>query len=160
MIPVHPTGDLARDTRDIIHSINHSETVLPLSIAPGSTAIVSGAAAVTLGGCHVDRTVFRKLLPDDRWLIYAAGEVNPGDGNALTITLRYSAANGTLTTLGTIGPTGAGVTKVAMGPFDVFATVPPTDPIPGFVLQAAKAAGVNGTAARWCLWLRLLTRNR
>ena len=106
----------------------------------------------------VDRSVFRKLLPDARWFAYGSGWVNPGDANTATVELCYEKDDGTIVVLGSVTQAGAGLVKKQLGPFDVFATagVPAGETIPSLRLRGAKTAGANGDLANWTVWLRLL----
>lgn len=118
-----------------------------------------GTAGRTFGGLSVDRSVFRELLPDARWYVYAAGMVDPGDGNVATLSLIYvEDTTGTTHTLGSTTKTGAGLVKFDMGPFDVFGTsgVPAGEDVPVIQFKAAKDAGVDGTVSAVTLWVRFL----
>jgi len=114
---------------------------------------------VQAGGVSIDRSVFRKKLPDAMWHVYAAGVADPGDGNNLTIELVYQKDDGTFVTLGSTGAfSGAGIVKRALGPGDVFGTagVPTNENIAVIRLQATKAAGVAATLWAWVVWVELL----
>lgn len=117
-----------------------------------------GTAGTTFGGFVIDRETFRRLLPDDRWVLYAAGFVNPNDGNTATISLVYQKNDGTLVTLpGAITQSGGGLIKRVMGPVDLYASPGvPAENIPVVRIHAAKNAGVDGELFSWTLWLRLL----
>lgn len=117
----------------------------------------------TFGGVAVDRSVFRELLPDHRWYLYAAGMVSAGDTNTATISLRYVKDDATTVTLGdTATHSTATLTKKELGPIDLFAEagVPNTENIVVVALHAIKASGANGTLGPWTLWLRLLPRRQ
>ena len=111
------------------------------------------------GGFSVDRATFRTLFPDARWLIYAAGQINLNDASDGTAELLYYKNDGTTVSLGTLALTGgAGLQKVRMGPYDLFATVgvPKTENVVTVRLKLTKTAGVDGTAQAWTVWRRLL----
>lgn len=115
------------------------------------------------GGLAVDRSVFRRLLPDYRWYVYAAGLVNPGDANVATLSLRYQRdSTSTFDTLGSETFTGAGLVKFEMGPYDVFGTagVPAGETIPIIRFHAAKDAGADGEVAAVTGWVRYLPRQQ
>jgi hypothetical protein len=117
-----------------------------------------GTAGRRFGGYVIDRAVFRELLPEHRILVYAAGIVDPGDGNNATISLRYLTDAIAAVTLGTVVRSGAGPVKVAMGPFDLFATVgvPAGEQILAIDLHAIKNAGTNGVLWPWNIHIRRL----
>ena len=158
MIPVIQTGNVPADIRNLTRSITFSEDVLAFP-AVGSVETFTTTAPVlgtnTFGGVAVDRSVFRKLLKDDRWLIYAAGWVDLNDGNGGTIGLQYVTNAGALVSLGTIGVGGA-AGKFAMGPFEVFTGGVPFETIPLIVLTAQKTAGVAGELTCCVIWVRYL----
>lgn len=111
------------------------------------------------GGLSVDRSVFRTLLPDAKWYVYAAGMVDPGDANVATLSLRYvENTTGTTHTLGSTTATGAGLVKFTLGPLDVFGTggVPGGENVPVLQFHAVKDAGADGTVQAVTLWLRFL----
>lgn len=112
----------------------------------------------TFGGLVVDRSVFRNLLPDSKWYLYGAGEVNAGDTNTATVSLRYVKDDTTTVNLGSTTHNTATATKKTIGPIDLFAAagVPNTENIVEVVLHAVKNTGANGTLGPWNLWLRLL----
>ncbi len=120
-----------------------------------------GTTARLFGGYAIDRSIFRELQKDSRWLFYAAGWVNPNDGNVASLSLVYEKDDGTQIVLGTVTETGATRVKTSLGPFDLFATagVPKGETIPVVRLRAVKDAGVDGEIDGWCLWLRLLGAN-
>lgn len=117
-----------------------------------------GTVGRRFAGYAIDRNVFRNLLPEDRIFLYAAGAVDPMDGNVATISLRYLTDAGAFVTIGTTTATGAGFQKKEMGPFDLFATVgvPATEQILLFDLHATKDAGVNGVMYPWNIQVRRL----
>jgi hypothetical protein len=159
MIKVVHTGQVAEDTRRIIHALNFSEAIH--AVTPSLAAFSTGAPALganLVGGLVVDRSIFRTVLPDARWFVYAAGLVNPGDGNTATVALQYVKDTGVLVMLGSATAVGAGWAKLSMGPFDVFGTagVPAGETIPAIVMTAQKNAGVNGTLSAWTIWTRFL----
>ncbi len=112
----------------------------------------------TFGGFAIDRSVFRRLLPDERWVIYGAGLVDPGDGNTATISVVYQKDDGTFVTLGSITQVGGGLTKRTIGPLDLYGTagVPTNEGVPIVRLRAVKDAGTDGEVFTWSLFLRLL----
>lgn len=117
----------------------------------------------TFGGLVIDRSVFRELLPDWKWYLYAAGTVSAGDTNTATISLRYVKDDATTVTLGdTATHNTATSTKKELGPIDLFAEagVPATENIVVVALHAVKDTGANGTLGPWTLWLRLLPRRQ
>jgi len=163
MIKVMETGDARQDTRRLIHSVNYSEEIRVVAVQDPVSPVA--VAATFLGdsystmGLAVDRSVFRRLQPDARWLVYAAGFADPGDANILTIDLVYQSAAVGLILLGSTTRTGAGFVKVGFGPFDVFTPggpVAPTEAIPIIRLGARKNVGATGALAVWNIWLRLL----
>jgi hypothetical protein len=119
-----------------------------------------GTSGTTFGGFAIDRAIFGRLLPDARWMVYAAGVVDPGDGNTATVSLVYQKDDGTLVTLGSVAQTGGGATKKRLGPLDVFATggVPAHEVVPIVRLRAQKNAGADGTVTAWSIWVRLQPR--
>lgn len=157
---VADTGQPVEDLRRIIRAINFAEHIVPFS-AVGSQEAVPVGPAVLFGGITVDRFTFRKLLPDSRWLVYAAGLALSGDANPLTLSLVYEADNLALTQLDPVATTVTSVAavKTTLGPFDLFATAglpAPAETIAIIRLRAAKAAGAAGAVEAWSLWLRLL----
>lgn len=115
----------------------------------------------TFGGLSLDRTVFRKLLPDARWMVYAAGWVNPNDANTATISLVYEKDDGSQVTLGSTTQAGSGKVKKGLGPFDVFGTAGvPAEAIAVVRLMAQKTAGVDGTAEAWTMGYHFLPAQR
>jgi len=158
MIKVVRTSDPLDDTRRLIHSINYSEAIHVVSVVFQAQAIPLAPGAM-YGGLAVDRSVFRKLMPDARWLVYAAGWINPLDAAGGTVEIVYEKDNAAVVVLGTTAmPGAAGLVKMAVGPFDVFntATVPQTEIIPIITLKATKAGGVPGALRNWCMWFRFL----
>ena len=121
-------------------------------------AATFSTAGKLFDGYAVNRSVFRELLPDHRWYLYAAGLVNPNDANTATISLRYQKYDTTTVTLGSVTQAGSGLVKKSMGPFDLFAVggVPMTETVVVIRLNAQKSAGVDGTIECWNIWLRLL----
>jgi hypothetical protein len=121
-----------------------------------------GTSAKTYGGFAVDRAVFRRLLPDDRWLVYAAGLLSAGDANTATARLVYQKDNGTQIALGMATTTGSTEVKSRIGPVDLFGTagVPAGEDVPVIRMQFQKDAGVDGTCLAWNIWLRFLPANR
>jgi hypothetical protein len=119
---------------------------------------VFSTTAKLFGGYALDRATFREFQADDRWLVYAAGWVDPKDGNIATVSLVYEKDDQTVISLGSVTQTGSGRVKKNMGPFDVFATptVPLDESIPIIRLQAIKNAGVDGELDGWNLWVRHL----
>lgn len=117
-----------------------------------------GTTERLFAGFAVDRSVFRKTLPDARWLVYAAGWLNPGDGNTATVRLAYEKDDGTLATLATLAQVGGGRLKAKLGPADLFgsAGVPAGETIAMIRLGAVKNTGVNGTVENWTIWVRFL----
>ena len=156
MIPVVQTGDTAEDIRRLVHSVNFSGVVVPVT-AVASDQAIAPSGLIAVGGVAVPRAVMRTLLPDARWLVYAAGFLNPGDGNALTVSLRYEKDDTTNVVLTSAPFSGSGFQKVILGPADVFGTagVPPGEAVPMIRLYAQKAAGASGLLSAWTLWLRL-----
>lgn len=118
-----------------------------------------GTSGSTFGGFAVDRSVFRRLLPDYKWYLYAAGLVSAGDTNTATIKLIYvEDTTGTTHDLGSVTHNTASVVKKALGPIDLFAAagVPNDEDVVVVRLYAEKDAGVDGTVDTWTVWLRLL----
>lgn len=160
MIKVVQTSDPLDDTRRLIHSVNYSEVIRVVSVVD-KEEVFGLAPGVVYGGLAVDRSVFRMLQPDARWLVYGAGWVNPTDGaNGVTITIQYETdAPGTVVVLGTLAvPAGVAYVKRALGPFDIFntATVPQGETIPIITLKATKLTAGTGELRDWCLWFRFL----
>lgn len=121
-----------------------------------------GTSGTAFGGGSIDRSVFRTLLPDWKWYVYAAGRVNAGDTNVATVFLQQLEDDGTVNTLGSVTHNTATTTKKAMGPFDLFATagVPNTEDIVTLRLFAQKDTGADGAVTDWTIWLRLLPARR
>ncbi len=117
-----------------------------------------GTSPVTFGAIAVDRAVFRRLLPDARWLVYAAGWCDPGDGNDAIVELIYERDDESVVVLGAATFSGAGRSKRLLGPVDLFATsgVPAGEAVPMIRLRARKTAGLDGSLDGWVAWLRLL----
>lgn len=115
-----------------------------------------GTTPRLFGGYMVDRAEVRRLIPDARWFVYAAGWVDPKDGSTATVEIVYEKDDGSVVVLGSVTQAGAGRVKVKMGPFDVFAVagVPGGEEIPSLRLRASKDGGVNGEVDGWCLRLR------
>ena len=111
------------------------------------------AAGKTYGGLALDRSVWRRKLPDRKWVVYAAGWVNPNDANTATIAIVYEKDDGSQVTLGTTTQAGAGKVKKTLGPFDLFGTggVPAGETVPIVRLKFSKNAGVDGTCEAWNL---------
>jgi|SRR5215469_10722215 len=162
MIKVTQHGTVEERLRKLEHSVNFSEWIHAFPCADQATAIVTGGGSFFFGGIAVDRSVFRKLLPDARWLVYAAGLAAAGDANPLTVALSYRSDGGGVTTLGSTTTSVAALTKVSLGPFDVFATggVPAGETIPVIRLFASKGVGANGSIVAWNIWLRLLANKQ
>ena len=129
-------------------------------------AQITSTTPTLLGGFTIPWDVFRPLLPDDRWAIYAAGIV-VAPGPSVTLTVSYQKDNGALVPIGTatIAPT-ASEHKAEIGPFPArgaFAVplgVPAGENIISVVLGAAlSAAGTAATMKRWTMWLRMTPRN-
>lgn len=120
-----------------------------------------GTSTKTFGGLTVDRRVFRTLLPDNRWLLYAAGLLDPGDSNTATVRLVYQKNDGTVVILETATKVGGGEGKVTLGPVDLYA-VPgvPLEDVAVVRLQFQKDAGADGTCVAWNIWGRLSPPNR
>src|SRR5439155_16507091 len=116
-----PSRDHVDDLHRVMVALNFSETILacPCALAPET---VIDTTVTDLGGVSVDRSVFRKVLPDHRWLVYAAGRVDPRDADGVIIALAYVEDDSTAVSLGSVTLTGAGFVKQTLGPFDVFAT--------------------------------------
>lgn len=117
-----------------------------------------GTTPVVFGGCVIDRVRFRRKLPDDRWYVYAAGLVNPGDGSTATIELVYQKDDNTFVAIGSTTQAGAGEVKKVMGPFSLFDTpgVPSNELIPVIRIRASKSGGVEGTLKTWHVFVELL----
>lgn len=117
-----------------------------------------GTSARLFGSYAMDRSIFRELQADSRWYFYAAGWLDPKDGNIATVSLVYEKDDGTQLVLGSVTQAGSGRVKKSMGPFDLFATagVPAGETIPIVRLRAVKDAGVDGEIDGWCLWVRHL----
>ncbi len=151
------TGD-ARDTlRRVVHASNFSPVVLAFPLGPAPETVID-INVNDLGAISVDRAVFRRLLPDDRWYVYAAGRVDPSDNDGVTVELAYVKDDNTAVVLGGATWTGAGMLKKALGPFDLFGTVgvPRTENIVVVRLQATKLVASTAEMRDWTLWLRLL----
>lgn len=126
--------------------------------------VVTGAPAeefsgwTAYGGLTIDRSVFRELLPDYKWYVYAAGLVDPGDANTATIGLDYTKDNMVSVSLGSTTKSGSGWVKFSMGPFDVFGTsgVPTTETVACVRLSAQKSGGTSGYLDAVCIWTRFL----
>lgn len=114
-------------------------------------------AGTTYGGFAVERDVFRRRLPDDRWYVYAAGLIDPRDANVATAELVYHKDDNTLVSLVSDTATGAGTVKLALGPVDLFAAaIPAGEAIPVVRLRFTKNAGVDGECLVWTIWTRFL----
>jgi hypothetical protein len=162
VIPVSSTSSLEERVRRIEHSINYSEVDLPFPALTGPALDVVAGAPAGSGGIAVDRSIFRRLLPDARWVVYAAGLVNPQDANIATVSLVYTTDAIANVTLGSVTATGAGFSKKSMGPFDVFGTggVPAGETIPVIRLVMSKNAGTDALFQTWTIWLRLLANKQ
>lgn len=158
MIKVAPIGTTQDRVRRLEHAINFSPLELPFP-AVGQEVTVAGPGTTTFGGLSVDRSVFRQLLPDDRWLIYAAGWLDPGDANGAMISLAYQKDNAIFVPLGSSTFVGAGYLKRTLGPFDLFATagVPPGEQIPVVRFACQKLVGGNAFVNTWTVWARFLS---
>jgi hypothetical protein len=161
MIKLTSQGTVEERLRHLEHSVNYSEWIQAFPCADAQASVVVGAPVI-LGGIAVDRSIFRKLLPDARWLVYAAGFAAANDANTLSMSLVYQLDNTTLQQLGVVSTTTAGFIKLSMGPFDVFATggVPAGETIPVIRLRGIKVAGANGSFVAWNIWLRLLANKQ
>jgi hypothetical protein len=158
------SGNDRDDLRRVVQTLNFSEYIVPVT-AIGSPETLAAATA-HYGGVAVDRDVFRRLLPDDRWLVYAAGEVEPPAAGTATLALVYDTGDHTggvatpgATVLGAIAAIGPGGVnrKVLLGPFDVFTplgTQAPTERIPIVRLRCVSTAASTILQA-WTIWLRL-----
>lgn len=160
MIKVVQTGNPLEDVRRLAHSVNFSEAILAFPAVGSVEAFTTAAPTLVVnsfGGVAVDRSVFRRLLPDARWAIYAAGYLETNDGSNATVGLAYQTDAGALVSLGTVTVSTPGG-KFALGPFDLFGTggVPNTETVPIIRLTAQKAAGVNGEIMASCVWVRYL----
>lgn len=115
-----------------------------------------GTTKVSYGAFMQSREIFRPLEADRRWFVYAAGWVDPGDGNNATISLEYEKDDESFIVLGSVVASGAGRVKASIGPLDLFATagVPGTESIVSIRLRAVKASGVDGTMDGWNIWVR------
>ena len=157
MIKVIQTPDGPETLRRVVHSINYSEAVLAFP-AVGSQESVAAGGFTAFGGVAVDRSVFREVLPDARWAVYAAGWVQPQDANVATLRLVYQKDDVSLVTLGDTTATGNSWQKIAIGPFDVFGTasVPAGETIPMVRLIVLKDAGTAALVQNWNVWVRFL----
>lgn len=162
MIKVVQTHANPEETlRRLVHAANFSEENRGFVAIGAVVTVTFVGGAQAFGGCTVDRRVFRKLLPDDRWYIYAAGIVNPTDANGVTIDLEYipgssGAAIGAALLLGTATYVGAGAIKQTLGPFDLYATASKADDTPVIRLKATKLVGATCTLSNWNVWVRFL----
>ena len=80
MIKLTSQGTVEERLRHLEHSINYSEWIQAFPCADAVTSI-AGGATVFFGGIAVDRSVFRKLVPDARWLVYHLGPDQPLGGS-------------------------------------------------------------------------------
>lgn len=163
MIKVVQTPNPDETLRRLVHSVNFSETPLPFPCVT-APAVVAFGAPQTFGGMTFDRRVFRALLPDERLYVYAAGIVEPADANGCKIEIEYipgvdGGVVGAAVLLGTETYVGAGVTKQALGPFDVYGTggTSKADDVTVIQLKVTKLIGATTTVADWCLWARFLS---
>lgn len=117
-----------------------------------------GASPRLFGGFAVDRSYFRKLLPDLRWVLRAAGIVTPGDANGALLELGYVNDSNVFfpITAADTTVTGASAQKFTIGPALLFN---PTDGyalnevIPVVRLRGTKATGVDATITLATIWL-------
>ena len=153
----HQLVDQSPDQRRMTEAINRPEVALSWPAIVEETNIPSGAAPMGFGACIMDRSVFRTVLPDFKWYVYAAGLADPGDGNNLHIALVYIKDDTTAVVLGTGTFSGAGMAKRSIGPFDVFATagVPPGETLPLIRVAVDKVSGTAATVDAWAIMLRL-----
>ena len=161
MIKVRQSGHHDVDIREIVHSLNFSEEHYPVPVIQGEVAFTTAAPAFPAtniwGALAVDRNEFRRIVPDRRWYLYAAGLVHPHDANTATVALQYLDNSGTLTSIGTVTQAGNAYVKRVMGPFDLFTVVNNTEAIPVIALTAQKSAGANGSLFGWTMWVRYLS---
>lgn len=115
-----------------------------------------GTAGRLFGGFAIDRDVFRTLLPDQRVYLYAAGLINPGDGNIATISLVYHKDDNTTVTLLSTTKTGATQQKWTLGPVSMFDAAGVREAIPVVYLKAQKNAGADGQLMVGCIYPRLI----
>ena len=151
------TAVAREDIRRLAHAQNFQEVIqaVPLGIAPETTIDTAGCDC---GGLAIDRSVFRKFLPDARWFVYAAGRVDPVDSDGVTIALEYVKDDNTTVALGTSTLTGGGMVKASLGPFDVFGTasVPGGEDVAIVRLFATKENTGFAELRNWCVWVRFL----
>ncbi len=154
-----PTGEPREDIRRLTLLLNYSDALWSWAALTQDTGAVIGAVT-PFGGVILDRSVFQRQLPDARWLVYAAGWGASDNVNPMVIELAYQKDNATFVTLGSVSITTSAPTKLAMGPFDVFATagVPAGETLPCVRLRASKAAGAatGQLFAPWQIMLQLL----
>jgi hypothetical protein len=161
MMKVAQTGNDHEDIGRLVHAVNFSEAIIGpanVNLDSNQTPFSSAAGNVfSRQALAIDRSVFRELLPDARWLVYAAGFLNSSDGNTVTATLTYQDDSTTVVVLGSVSHA-AGWAKKVIGPLDVFGTpgVPTGESVPMIRLHFSKATAGTGECAGWCLWLRLL----
>lgn len=120
-----------------------------------------GTSKRSFGGLAIDRSVFREKLPDETWVLWAAGLVNAGDTNVATVSLEYQKDDATYVSLGTVTHNTATTTKKTIGPIDLFAngSVPQkTEDVVMVRVRAVKDTGADGTLENWNLWLELRPR--
>jgi hypothetical protein len=156
VIKVVKAADDAETLRRVVHSLNYSEVPLPFHALVFET--VAFGAPTIYGGCSVDRSVFRKRLPDTRWFASAAGVVNPTDAAGVTLDLVYLTNAIAAVSLGAATFLGAGAVKATLGPFDVFGTggVPAGETVPIIALRATKLVAGVATLSHWNIWIRFL----
>lgn len=121
--------------------------------------INAGGGARKLGGWSFDRQTLRSRIPNDRWWVYAAALVNPGDGNTLTLRIRYVDDSGVSHTILTGAYSGASKQKVVLGPFDLFgvaAGFATNENVVVLEAEAQKASGVDGDVKYPTVWVRYL----
>lgn len=121
--------------------------------------ITSGAGARKLGGWCFDRQTLRTRLPSFKWYVYAAALVNPGDGNTLTLRLRYVDNSGVSHTILTGAYTGASKQKVTLGPFDLFGTpagFATNENVVVLEAEGQKSSGTDGDIKYVTTWMRYL----
>lgn len=120
-----------------------------------------GTSTRTFGGLAIDRSVFREKLPDETWVLWAAGWVNAGDTNVATVSLAYQKDDASYVSLGTVTHNTATATKKTIGPIDLFAngSVPQkTETVVMVRLRAVKDTGADGEVENWTVWLELRPR--